>query len=258
MDSGKLKSAVILILLLVNAAFGWILLTQRKNEADLQAQTRSELVQVMANMGVTLEESAIPRETSMRQYTLTRDMGLETTLVQAFLGAASGQDMGGSIHYYENENGRASFWSSGDFEIRVSLPGSSIEKRLIENGLSLARDGDEFICLLNEREVFNCRIRLSAQEEGSYRIYGRCLLGTLQPGKTIAALGAPSMILRFRDQVEETGRVFTAIRSIRPGYLLRPAVPAAELEPVWCIETDGGVWYVNLEKGELLNEYVPG
>ncbi len=258
MDSGKLKSAVILILLLVNAAFGWILLTQRKNEADLQAQTRSELVQVMANMGVTLEESAIPRETSMRQYTLTRDMGLETTLVQAFLGAASGQDMGGSIHYYENENGRASFWSSGDFEIRVSLPGSSIEKRLIENGLSLARDGDEFICLLNEREVFNCRIRLSAQEEGSYRIYGRCLLGTLQPGKTIAALGAPSMILRFRDQVEETGRVFTAIRSIRSGYLLRPAVPAAELEPVWCIETDGGVWYVNLEKGELLNEYVPG
>ena len=258
MDSGKLKSAVILILLLVNAAFGWILLTQRKNEADLQAQTRSELVQVMANMGVTLEESAIPRETSMRQYTLTRDMGLETTLVQAFLGAASGQDMGGSIHYYENENGRASFWSSGDFEIRVSLPGSSIEKRLIENGLSLARDGDEFICLLNEREVFNCRIRLSAQEEGSYRIYGRCLLGTLKPGKTIAALGAPSMILRFRDQVEETGRVFTAIRSIRSGYLLRPAVPAAELEPVWCIETDGGVWYVNLEKGELLNEYVPG
>ena len=258
MDSGTLKSAVILILLLVNAAFGWILLTQRKNEADLQAQTRSELVQVMANMGVTLEESAIPRETSMRQYTLTRDMGLETTLVQAFLGAASGQDMGGSIHYYENENGRASFWSSGDFEIRVSLPGSSIEKRLIENGLSLARDGDEFICLLNEREVFNCRIRLSAQEEGSYRIYGRCLLGTLQPGKTIAALGAPSMILRFRDQVEETGRVFTAIRSIRSGYLLRPAVPAAELEPVWCIETDGGVWYVHLEKGDLLNEYVPG
>ena len=66
------------------------------------------------------------------------------------------------------------------------------------------------------------------------------------------------MILRFRDQVEETGRVFTVIRSIRAGYLLRPAVPAAELEPVWCIETDGGVWYVDLEKGELLNEYVPG
>lgn len=258
MDSGKLKTAVILILLLVNAAFGWILLTQRKNEADLQAQTRSELVRVMANMGVTMDENILPRETSMRQYTLTRDMALETALVQAFLGAASGQDMGGNIHYYENENGRASFRNSGDFEIRVTQPGSSIEKRLIENGLSLAREGDEFVCLLEEKEVFNCRIRLSAQAEGSYRIYGRCMLGTLQPGRSIAALGAPAMILRFRDQVEETGRVFTEIRSIRTGYLLRPAVPAAELEPVWCIETDGGVWYVSLEKGELLNEYVPG
>lgn len=165
--------------------------------------------------------------------------------------------MGGSIHYYENENGRASFRNSGDFEIQVSLPGSSIENRLIENGLSLARDGDEFICLLDEREVYNCRIRLSAREEGSYRIYGRCLLGTLQPGKTIASLSSPTMILRFRDQAEETGKVFTEIRSIRSGYLLRPAVPAAELVPVWCIETDGGIWYADLEKGELLNEYIP-
>ena len=258
MDSGKLKTAVILVLLLVNAAFGWILLTQRKNEADLQAQTRSELVQVMANMGVTLDESILPREISLRQYTLTRDIALETALVQAFLGAASGRDMGGNIHYYENENGRASFRNSGDFEIRVSLPGSSIEKRLMENGLSLAREGDEFVCLLDEHQVFNCRIRLSAQEDGSYRIFGRIMLGTMQQGKTIAALSAPTMILRFRDQVEETGRVFTAIRSIRAGYLLRPAVPAAELEPVWCIETDGGVWYVDLEKGELVSEYVSG
>lgn len=257
MDSGRLKTAVILILLLVNAAFGWILLTQRKNEADLQAQTRSELVKVMANMGVTMDESIIPKELSLRQYTLTRDMSLETALVQAFLGDAAGRDMGGSIHYYENDNGRASFRNSGDFEIQVALPGSSIEKRLIENGLSLARNGDEFICLLNEHEVYNCRIRLSAQEEGSYRIYGRCLLGTLQPGKMIAALSAPTMILRFRDQVEETGRVFTEIRSIRPGYLLRPAVPAAELIPVWCIETDGGIWYTDLEKDELINEYIP-
>ena len=114
MDGGKLKSAVILILLLVNAAFGWILMTQRKNEADLQAQTRSELVMVMANMGVTMDESIIPRELTMLQYTLTRDMSLETAMVQAFLGAASGRDMGGNIHYYENENGRASFRNSGD------------------------------------------------------------------------------------------------------------------------------------------------
>lgn len=258
MDSGKLKTAVILILLLVNAAFGWILMTQRKNEADLQAQTRSELVQVMAGMGVAMDEGILPREISMRKYTLTRDMALETTLVQAFLGAATGRDMGGNIHYYENENGKASFRNSGDFEIRVSLPGGSIEKRLIENGLTLSREGDEFVCLLDERAVFNCRIRLSAQEGDSYRIYGRCMLGTLQPGKTIAALNAPTMILRFRDQVEEIGRVFTEIRSIRAGYLLRPAVPASELEPVWCIETDGGTWYVNLEKGELLNEFIAG
>jgi len=254
MDGGRLKTAAIIILLLVNLAFGWLLVTQRRNETSMQAQTRKELVQVLENLGVSLAESSIPRDTAMRKYSLTRDMALETALVQAFLGTASGRDMGGNIHYYENENGRASFRNSGDFEIVVSLPGSSIEQRLAENGLALAREADEYVCLLEEWAVFNCRIRLSALEGDSYRIYGRCMLGTLQPGKTVPLLGAATLLLRFQDQVEETGKVFTQILSIRSGYLLRPAVPAAELLPVWCIETDGGIWYVNVETGQLLSE----
>ncbi len=254
MNSSRLKTAAILILLLVNLAFGWILLDRHKNTADLQAQTRRELVQVLADLGVSMDENAIPRETSLRKYTLTRDMALETALVQAFLGSAPGQDMGGNIHYYENENGKASFRSSGDFEIQVSLPGSSIEKRLVENGLALSREGAEYVCVLEELAVFNCRIRLSALEDGSYRIYGRCMLGTLQPDKIVPLLGAATLLLRFRDHVEDTGRVFTQIQAIRSGYLLRPAVPAAELLPVWCIETDGGTWYLSVEDGQLLSE----
>lgn len=254
MDSGRLKTAAILILLLVNLAFGWILLNQHKNASDLQAQTRRELVQVLSNLGVSMDENTIPRETAVQKYALIRDMALETALVQAFLGDAPGQDMGGNIHYYENENGKASFRNSGDFEIQVSLPGGSIEKRLADNGLVLSREGDEYVCVLDELAVFNCRIRLSALEEGSYRIYGRCMLGALQPGKTISPPGASTLLLRFYDQVEATGRVFTQILEIRSGYLLRPAVPAAELVPVWCVETDGGTWYLSLEDSQLLSE----
>ncbi len=254
MDSGRLKTAAILILLLVNLAFGWLLLNQRKNAADLQAQTRKELVRVLDGMGVAVEESLIPGETRLPRYTMTRSTDLETALVQAFLGEADIQDMGGNIHYYENENGRASFRSSGDFEILVSRPGVSVEKRLSDNGLALSRVGDEYVCLLEERPVFNCRIRLEAPEGDSYRIYGRCMLGTLQEGKTVASLGAATLLLRFQDRVEESGRVFTRILSIQVGYLMRSAVPGAELEPVWCIETDGGTWYLRAEDGQLMGE----
>lgn len=254
MDSGRLKTAAILILLAVNLAFGWILLNQRKNEADLQAQTRRELVRVLADSGIQLEESAIPRDFSMRAYTLERDSALETGLVRAFLGEAQGQDMGGNIHYYENENGRASFRSSGDFELTVTLPGASIEKRLVDNGLSLDREGDEYVCLLEGERVFNCRIRLAALEDGSYRIYGRCMLGALRGERNVELLGAATLLLRFQVQAEETGRVFTHIRAITPGYLLRSSLPDSELAPVWCVETDGGVWYVSVETGQLLND----
>ena len=254
MDTGRLKTAAILILLLTDLAFGWILLTQRKNAADLQAHSRRELIRVLADMGVDLAEDRIPAETERDVYAAIRDHEAETALARAFLGNVEGRDLGGNIHYFENENGRASFRSTGDFELLVTAAGASIEKRLADSGVNVVRDGEEYIWLMEGRQVFNCRIRLSAMADGSYRISGKCVLGAVQPDRTVTVPGAATLLLRFREQVEESGRVFTRIRAIRSGFLLQPSAYSSELFPVWRIETDGGTWCVSAEDGKLLSE----
>ena len=97
-------------------------------------------------------------------------------------------------------------------------------------------------------------VRLSAMADGSYRISGKCVLGAVQPDRTVTVPGAATLLLRFREQVEESGRVFTRIRAIRSGFLLQPSAYSSELFPVWRIETDGGTWCVSAEDGKLLSE----
>ena len=57
MDTGRLKTIVILILLCVNLAFGGILISEKLGTAEGNAQQRSELRSVMANLGIDIAES---------------------------------------------------------------------------------------------------------------------------------------------------------------------------------------------------------
>ena len=61
MDTGRLKTIVILILLCVNLAFGGILLAERLGTAEGQAHTRSDLTKVMDRLG-SAEDDEVQKE----------------------------------------------------------------------------------------------------------------------------------------------------------------------------------------------------
>lgn len=252
MEAGRLKSVAILILALVNLAFGVILLGERLDSADLQAQTRSELVSVLRKRGVELAETQLPTDGPERRFELSRDIPAEAALAEAVLGNASGRDQGGSIYYYENENGWARFRGSGSFEIAVLSPGGSIEERLKDGGMSLYREGEAYVCTWAESPVFNCRFSLSAFSGGGLLVSGRRLPGSPGEGREAERLDAATLLLRFLDQTNALGVVFTRIERIQPGYALQVTASSAELLPVWQLETNGGVWYLDTESGELL------
>ena len=108
METGRLKTIVILILLCVNLAFGGILLSEKLGAAEGNAQTRSELRSVLAGLGITVEEEQIPAGSVMLRRSVARERVTEDRLVTALLGPAEGQDQGGNIWYYENASGWAS------------------------------------------------------------------------------------------------------------------------------------------------------
>ena len=87
MDTGRLKTIVILILLCVNLAFGGILLSEKLGAAENSAQTRSELREVMAGLGIDITEDQIPAGSVLLRQSVARERSTEDRLVTALLGS---------------------------------------------------------------------------------------------------------------------------------------------------------------------------
>ena len=251
MDTGRLKTIVILILLCVNLAFGGILLSERLGAAENSAQTRSELTKVMAGLGIEISEDQIPAAATLFRRSLPRERETEEQLVTALLGPAEGQDQGGNIWYYENENGWAWCRGGGSFEIMVLYGGGPLEEQLKAGGLRAEREGEKYVCLAGDGEVFNCRFTITQRSGGIY-LSGRFLLGTPTEGEAVDCTDVATLLLHFCDRVRAAGGVFSRVEDIRSGYVLNTTVSGMELVPVWQMRTDGGTWYMDLAAGRLV------
>jgi hypothetical protein len=251
MDTGRLKTIVILILLCVNLAFGGILISEKLGTAEGNAQQRSELRSVMANLGIDIAESRIPAGSVMLRRSVPRQHDAEEKLVKALLGDAAGQDQGGNIWYYENDNGWAWCRGGGSFEIMLKAGGGSLEERLQAGGIRAKREADRYICYAGSDEVFNCRFTIS-QRSGSIYLSGRFLLGVPTEGEGVDCTDVATLLLRFCDLIREAGGVFSRVEEITGGYVLNVTVSGMELSPVWQMQTDGGVWYMDLSALRLV------
>lgn len=252
MELSKLKNMVLIILLCVNAAFAAILLTERADTAGEQTRTREGLVTVLAGRGIRISAETIPDDTEPVRYQLERDEAAEKQFAEFLLGETAREDLGGRIYSYENENGYARFRSAAGFEVLLRSAGGSPESRFREAGVRLEREAEDYICLLNDRQVFNCRFGVSLAE-GGVLISGRLLLGNPVPAEAEGTPGAATLLLRFCDLVQEAGGVYTEISAIRVGYVLTGTVGGTELVPAWEVKTDGGTWYLDISGRKLLN-----
>ena len=251
MDTGRLKTIVILILLCVNLAFGGILLSEKLGAAEDKAQTRSELREVLAGLGIDLREEQIPEGSVMLRRSVPRLRAMEDRLVTSLLGPAEAQDQGGNIWYYENANGWAWCRGGGSFEIMILAGGGSLEEQLEQGGVHARREGEKYVCLVDSEPVFNCRFTIGQRSGGIY-LSGRCLLGETEEGEAVDCTDVATLLLRFCDRIRESGGVFSRVEEIAGGYVLNATSSGTELIPVWQMRTDGGTWYLDLAAGRLV------
>ena len=251
METGKLKTIVILILLCVNLAFGGILLSEKLGAAENSAQTRAELREVLAGLGIDIAEEQIPAGNTMLRRSVPRERETEDRLVTALLGPVQGQDQGGNIWYYENASGWAWCRGGGSFEIMVLSGGGSLEEQLEQGGVHARREGEKYVCLVDNAQVFNCRFTITQRSGGIY-LSGRCLLGEPEAGEAVDCTDVATLLLRFCDRIRESGGVFSRVEEIAGGYVLNATASGMELIPVWQMRTDGGTWYLDLAAGRLV------
>ena len=127
--------------------------------------------------------------------------------------------------------------------------------RLLEERTEPLPDGGERHTLTYCQEwegvpIFSCQIQVVWQGEQLLSIQGERLTGTAVPGggEVLSTAGA---LVRFLAGLNQAGALCTRIDAMTAGYLITEPRPV-QLTPVWSIETDNGVYYLNALDGALL------
>lgn len=252
MEIGKLKNVAIILLALVNISFASIIATDRIREARLQAAERRGLAAALERLGVSISESSIPCAEDLYIYDVFRDKDKEALAAGRLLGATEAEELGGNIFLYKSAKGEAQFRGGGNFEITLyetSLSDSAIVKVLEPQ--ATAASENVFVCAFKGKPVFNCRITVTRLPTGETVATGSRLPGTPQNEARADALGPATLLLSFADEMSSRGIIIRRIERISAGYLLADTASRLQLKPVWRLETDGGVYYMDAVEGKL-------
>ena len=123
MKASRLKTIVIVILLLVNAFLLFLLLSRRAEQTQAYERTVEQLCVLFERSGVSFDRVLLPKDSDMYSVSLERDSARETAFAEALLGDdISVLDSGGGVSRYSGELGSCSIRSGGAVETALSRP----------------------------------------------------------------------------------------------------------------------------------------
>ncbi|MCI9425934.1 MAG: hypothetical protein HFF30_10330 [Flavonifractor sp.] len=274
MEWSKIKNIVILILLCVNGALLGLLIPRERQQALFAAETWSGAVSALERGGITFAADSPPLDMALTPLSVTRDRTGEQAAAEALLGPLQEDPDSSPVRtLYTGPGGTAEFTMAGECAIRPAegvrtLEGSRRDEagrdcllqlgftgRLLEERTEPLPDGGERHTLTYCQEwegvpIFSCQIQVVWQGEQLLSIQGERLTGTAVPGggEVLSTAGA---LVRFLAGLNQAGALCTRIDAMTAGYLITEPRPV-QLTPVWSIETDNGVYYLNALDGALL------
>lgn len=273
MEWPKLKNIVLIILLLVNLFLLLLLGYREGRSTQYTERTRQNTIEILANNGISVEESILPGDASLAPFSMERDKTGEAKAAAALLGTVTESGQGGAS-IYKGEKGTARFSRTGEFSAALCQDAYplEVEQTVQEHALSiLARMDIDAVVLSVQTEgnktvvtarqnwngtpVFTCTILLTYEEEA---------LVSIREGSSIRLTGTPvqaggeeslstvTALMRFLEGINDLGDVCTVLTEITPGYVFTAGVSdPIKLRPVWYITTDTGAYYLNADSGAL-------
>lgn len=268
MDKSKVKNFIILLLALVNVFLLVIVVLDVSKALAAEQYKISAVKQVFADNGIIISDSVDLLSEMPDALYLRRDATAEKYRVARLIGDCNTEDLGGNIYRYDGENGMATFRGTGEFEITIDSgaypEGRDIVKTSREalETLGVEYDKDEepavetrggvshvtLTCAYNGVPVFN------AEVDFTYASGYLILVGGRRPLDTAYSAGAApdtedcaTALMSFLYYTRYgSGDIATEISDLRPGYSIQSSASGdLALNPVWCITSDTGRYYVD-------------
>jgi len=268
MDRARLKTFVLILLVLVNLTFLSLIVTDAISSMRRHTEARAELVRVLEDMGISIEESQIPYNEEQTLYFLSRDFVAEGRIAAAVLGGtATAIDEGGGIVRYENPDGL------GEGEVRSS----TFRFQLANQQL----DTESYERLLNQLELSVRDLSISVGKADNWQTHGYQLTfagvrvvngrvsftfcfdngmlqevsGTALWGNVQRYTGSPQLdvttaLVSLAGHLLEREGV-SRFEHVEMGYYLHERTGLLGLRPVWVVETDVGTFSIDRQNGEI-------
>ena len=270
MRTSKLKNLVLLILILCNAALLVLVVPTQLSQKRQAQRTAQELRSLFAGYDIRLPAGDLPETLTLYPLEATLDPEAALRAARAILGAEpeAVTETGSYAMLYAA--------SSGTCALRRERLEATLEDR------SLSGSGERAVARLLEDMGLSAHVISS--EEGAYTarqsllgapVFSADLTFTLWGSRleavsgsfcavedTLTALSRESCIscsdalVAFLAARDSTGWVGASIARMEQGYLLADSASASKLRlnPVWRLETDTGVYYVNGLTREVFQE----
>lgn len=266
MKASRLKTIVIVILLLVNAFLLFLLLSRRAEQTQAYERTVEQLCELFERSGVSFDRALLPENSDVYALSPERSSTREMAFAKSLLGDdVSAFDSGGGISRYSSSLGSCSLRSGGTVDAVLSRPlndAAQFSRELFrsfgyEEVSSSLNGGSGSVTGMRRSKngpIYNAALTLTFTDSTLTNVSGT-FLSDLDEGRRTDGLDAISALVRFLDYCGVSGVVCTEVSTLDSGYLLQSSASAPlRLIPVWRITTDVNNYYVNCKTGEVTRE----
>lgn len=261
----KIKTIIIVILLLTNLFLLFLIGGQKIHSARYEADTLRQTVEALALNGLTVEENALPKEMELSTLSVQRDEQAEAAAAAVLLSDDIIPTSTGGLSVYSSVVGNVSFRGGGDFSATLELPWTGFDSpsdhaaQLLEElgvelwSITASDDTVTTVQAIDGVPVFDASLTLTYNTSSLLAMEGRLLLGApstdSEQTETISISTALVALLNYS---ADNGTAFSSILHMTPGYLTTsPLTDPARLTPSWLVETDAANFYIDAITGEV-------
>ena len=264
MDWRRVKSILIIFMLIINLALLTLLVWRRVSDRHVAARAREEMHALLEGQGLHAPPGVIPDENvSATALEVTRDPAIEQALVAVLIGEVTPENLGGNIITYQGAGGSAGFQTGGEFAVLSEAPillpaGESVTERigLLLQGwggqLPPEQMGDGTVTVtqvVNGLPVWGNGIVVALEGDSVAALSGCWVSGTLA---TLAQQGmsAGYCLLRYAAEMQEQ----RTVEEIQLGYYAAAIDPeTVQLTPVWRVRFSGEHLFLDALTGDTLD-----
>lgn len=254
------------MLVLVNSFLLVLVISIAKQEADATNLRSNALLEILANHNINIADGVELHEKRPDVIILKRSLKKECAMLSALMGKCNYEDQGGNIYFFGGKDaiGQASICGTGDFKIaldtaiipvetdHMSAAKTALNKLGIKydhNSLELGEEDDLTLvtatCTYRNHNILNAKIKLYFSDTQLLFLCGRRPPDIKTDSvKVDDDLDEIAIIMNFLEYIRQSGQVCNTIQCITTEYFIDSAtIGECTLTPVWCIETDVGIFY---------------